>query len=177
MTATSPAAASPPPGNFQLAVEPTVWQITPPAGNRAWGLAAGTSLAVGLTDRFGLQLLLSRGLWSESGYRIASMGAGSLVYNIDVLSVTPFFELGGAAANLRHPKPREVTSRETGFLAGAGFDWTVNKWLRLGVVMRYATFFGSSLLDRPGFLGIYGRASVVFGLPLLPSSVNVRQNF
>ncbi len=122
---------------------------------------------MGVTDLVWVEVLLTRGEMSSSlGPQRVSAWAGSLLYTIDVLDVTPFVELGLGRALLEVGTPiGRFTLAETTPVLGAGVDVELASWLWLGGAARYYPVLGTALFDSPGFSTFTARLSICTGCP------------
>ena len=155
-------------GELRLAVEPGISTLklqssTQPA-ERVWGALGAVSAAIGLTDLVWLQIHADRKSSLSHKPRLATNAWGAtLVYNIDLLRVTPFVELGVGRVHFSPAKgiPLEQADSTLIPILGAGFDVSVADVVCVGAVARYHALFDSGLLDNPAFFTLHGRLGVI----------------
>ncbi len=145
------------PLSLRLSLEPGVSALTVPAGT-SHTLAGGATLALGITDLAWMQLRVSDTPLHLNGPHVrATTWVGSLLYTIDLLSVTPFVELGIGWVRLRGSDGGAELAPEL----GVGVDKQLLPWVSAGVVVRYTALVGSTLLDAPASALLQARLSVL----------------
>ncbi len=130
------------PWSVRLSLEPGVSRLRPPQAREGnLGSSRGAALALGVTDLAWIQLLVDQGdLGAPARTSRYDAWAGSVLYTMDVLPVTPFVELGVGRLSFRGVESAEVLP-----VLGIGVDWRVLSWLELGAVARYWPAFESDL--------------------------------
>jgi hypothetical protein len=159
-----PGSASAKPWSLRFALEPGLSRLHPPqpAESRR-GLTQGATLALGVADLVWVQLLVERtDLGDEALPRRLDAWAGSVLYTIDVLPVTPFVEVGVGQVRFSRA-PQWFSRTEMVPVLGLGIDVPVFGGLGLGMVARYKPVLDTAVLDSPGLATWSIRLSGVIG--------------
>lgn len=120
----------------------------------------GASLGLGVSDLAWVQLLVDHAeLGNDASPRRLTAFGGSLVYTIDIGTVTPFLEGGLGYVRLRGPGDF-VDTAEIVPVLGLGFDVALGRHFRAGAAARYWPLLGTALLDNPAFSSLSLRVSI-----------------
>lgn len=161
----APAQAAAALGSVQLTFEPGFATYRRDRPERSSTLGIGGRAAVGLTDRFLLQVG-----WDEKHFGaedpnvLATIRSVGGVLWLDTLPVRPFVELALAQVSLV-PDVGDVYGPQIVPELGVGIDTMVTDWLASGVVIRYLPLFETELSAGPAYATISARLAIVLGAP------------
>lgn len=150
------------PRELKLTLEPGLAGLSLPLEERAWGWVGGASLGFSLTSQIWIQVHASVAGFPRHDPALAGTTvATTLVYHLDVASISPYFGIGWAWSAIR-TTDGQLLQTETLATLEAGFDVKAHDWLLWGVVIRYYPLFDSDLLGHPAYATVHGRIGAVF---------------
>lgn len=159
-----PAAASAEPLAVSFALEPGVSSLHEPGATHLTVAGGGASLAVGLIERLHLLATFDRKEFLNRDPTLAArtIGIGGR-YDIDVLWLTPFLELGYANVYLKAANNGGSYGPSWDLFFGIGADVRITRWLFSGIVFRYYAVNGTDLFSNPAYATISARLGFKIG--------------
>lgn len=144
-------------GDLKLALEAGVSYLHE-GGETNWApIGGGAALNIGLIERLSLQVNYDRKEFINREPTLAAqaIGVGGR-YDIDVLWLTPFLELGLGNVYLRAANGGTYGPTWDLFF-GIGADVRFTRWLFGGLVFRYYSVGGTDLFTNPAYATINAR--------------------
>ncbi|HSI03097.1 MAG: hypothetical protein ACAI38_06790 [Myxococcota bacterium] len=158
--------------DLRLALEPGIASLHE-GGVTNWApLGGGGSVSIGLIERLQVTANFDRKEFTNREPTLAARAIGAGVrYDIDVLWLTPFLELGFGNVYLRAANGGTYGPTWDLFF-GIGADVRITRWLFGGIVFRYYSVGGTDLFTNPAYSTINARLGFMIGA----SSPSVEQN-
>lgn len=147
------------PGDLQLSLDAGAGGLSGAQGKR-WGAMGGLSLDIEIWDTLHFATFVDRKDIFRGAPDLSIFFTGAtLRYYVDVAWVAPFFGIGPALTSV-HDLANEKIHYQLTPLLSLGVDLRLWRPLILGIEVRYASLYQTSLLSNPAYVTIHGRLGI-----------------